>query len=254
MDLDHILRASGLDRYDRNARLYPAFLSLLPIFAVIVLWLPQVWTLLGGLASLAVACGVIFYLAQVVRYFGRRIEKQLGDRVARPLSAILLSHSDTRIPADTKARYHRYLIDHGIKVPDRKLEMKDPIAARQAFLSAVDWLLEHTRPAAKTSMLHNENIAYGFRRNLLGVKSVAIILLVVAIAGNAFLIVTKSDQSRTVAASVVELLLLLALIAWFYVVKTAFVEDASLAYAQRFLAQCEKQQTARKPRKPKPAT
>ena len=62
MDWDQILKANGLDRYDRNARLYPAFLCLLPLFIIIALWLPAVWTLLGGLLSLAAACGLIFSL------------------------------------------------------------------------------------------------------------------------------------------------------------------------------------------------
>jgi hypothetical protein len=250
MDLDQILRASGLDRYDRNARLYPAFLSLMPILIVVALWLPQVWTLLGGFLSFAVACGLIFYLAQVVRYLGRKVEKRLGDRVARPLSAILLSHMDTRIPSDTKARYHQYLSDHGIRVPDLDLELKDPASARQGFRSAVDWLLEHTRPAAKASMLLNENIAYGFRRNLLGLKPVAILLLFSAITANAVLVLLHHhDQDRALAAGIVEALFLLALVAWVWIVNSAFVEDASFAYAQRFLAQCERAQPAKKPRR-----
>ena len=239
MDWDAFLRSSGLDRYDRNARLYPAFLCLLPLLAVLALWLPQVWTLLGGLGSLAVACGLIFFLAQIVRYLGREVEKSLGDRVGRARSAILLSHSDTHISADTKARYHRYLLEHGIKVPDRELEIKDPAAAKQGFRSVVDWLLEHTRPTAKASMLLNENISYGFRRNLLGLKPVAVALLFLALAINAFFIATRSDQVRVVAATAIELLQILDMIVWIWVVTPSFVEDASLAYAQRFLAQCE---------------
>lgn len=246
MDWDQVLRASGFDRYDRIARLYPALLCLLPVLAVVALWLPQVWTLLGGLLSLTVACGSIFYLAQIVRYLGRRIEKRLGNRVGRARSAVLLSHGDPHIPADTKARYHKYLADHGVHVPDQLLETSDPAAANQGFRSAVDWLLEHTRPGAKASMLLNENIAYGFRRNLLGVKPVATALLVLAMAANAGLIIASSDQSRTVAGAVVELLLFLSLTAWFAVVRPDFVEDASLAYAQRFLAQCEQAQSGRK--------
>lgn len=249
MDWDRFLKTNGLDRYDRNARLYPAFLCLLPLFVVIALWLPKVWTLLGGLVSVVIGCGLIYFLAQIVRYLGRGIEKQLGDRVGRARSAVLLSHADTFIPSDTKARYHQYLRDHGINVPNVELERTDPAAANQGFRSAVDWLLEHTRPNAKASMLHSENIAYGFRRNLLGLKPIAIILLVLAILANAYLIIANDDQARMIAAGVVELFLLLALVAWIYVVRAGFVEDASVAYGQRFLAQCESSPTARKPRK-----
>ena len=244
MDWDQLLKANGLDRYDRNARLYPALLCLLPIFAVVALWLPQVWTLLGGLVALAAACGLIFFLAQLVRYFGRQVEKKLGERVGRAHSAVLLSHSDARIASGTKARYHRYLAKHGIKVPNARAEADDPAAAKHGFRSAIDWLLVHTRPQAKASMLLNENIACGFRRNLLGVKPVALALLVLALLGNLYLLLVDDDQAQAAAAGVVELLLLLALTAWLFVVRANFVEDASLAYAQRLFDLCDDAQAA----------
>jgi len=251
MNWTAILKAVGLDRYDRNARLYPAFLSLLPIFLVLALGLPQVWTLLGGIASLAGFCGSVFLLAQIVRYFGRKVEAQLGDRVGRARSAILLSHSDPRIPTDTKARYHKYLMDHGLDIPSIDFEASAPVEANQKFRSAVDWLLEHTRASTKASMLLDENISYGFRRNLLGVKPVALALIVLAIAINLYLSITCIDHNRMVADSVLELLLILGLMAWGWVVRPDFVEDASMAYAQRFLAQCESTQAPKRGRSSK---
>ena len=239
MDWDQVLKANGVDRYDRNARLYPAFLCLLPIFSVVALWMPQVWTLLGGLVALAVGCGLTFFLAQLVRYLGRQVEKKLGKQVGRAHSAVLLSHSDVRITAGTKARYHQYLAKHGIKVPDARAEADDPAVAKQSFRSAIDWLLVHTRSQAKTSMLLNENIAYGFRRNLLGVKPVALVLLVLALLGNLYLLLVRDDQARGVAAGLVDLLLLLALVVWLFIVRASFVEDASLAYAQRLFDLCD---------------
>lgn len=251
MDWDQLLRSSGLDRYDRNARLYPALLSLLPVFVVIALWLPQVWTLLGGLTSLILAFGLIFFIAQIVRYLGRRVERRLGRKVGRAKTAVLLSHADTQIPQDTKARYHKFLASHGLNIPDRAAELADPIAAHQMYRSAVDWLLEHTRPNAKASMLLNENIAYGFRRNLMGLKPVAIMLAMMATGANTYQIFTGTEQSRVIAAIAVELFFLLALGAWLYVVRADFVEDASMAYAERFLAQCEKAKAAPRSRRPK---
>ncbi len=247
-DWDNILKASGLDRYDRNARLYPAFLCLLPLFAVLALGLPQVWTLLGGITSLVVGAGLVFLLAQVVRYFGRRTEKRLGDRVGRARSATLLSHGNAVIPPDTKARYHKYLKSHGIDIPDENFEVSNPTLANQKLRSAVDWLLEHTRHNAKSSMLLNENIAYGFRRNLLGLKPVALTLIVIALFFNLYLTMNCKNHDRMGADAVLDFLLLLGLTSWVLVIRSEFVEDASLAYAQRFLAQCE---TAQKPRKPR---
>ncbi len=240
MAWEQFLTASGFDRYDRIARISPALLCLLPTFVVILLWLPTVWTLLGSLVSLVVGCGLIYGLVQFVRYQGRRVEKKLGNKVGKAKTAALLSHADPHIPATTKARYHRYLRKHGLEVPDLEQERADPIAASDSYHSAVDWLLEHTRPNTKSSMLHSENITYGFRRNLLGLKLVAILLTLMALAGNTYFICARSDQSQLIAGIIVELFLCGTLSGWLWVINSSFVEDASLAYAQRFLAQCEK--------------
>ena len=131
------------------------------------------------------------------------------------------------------------LSEHGVKVPSRASEVSNPDAARQGFRSAIDWLLEHTRPNAEASLLLNENIAYGFRRNLLGMKPIALTLLVLALGANLYMIITHDDQTQVVAAGIVEFFLVLASATWLVVVRPNFVEDASLAYAQRLFAQCE---------------
>lgn len=239
MDFEKFLKANGLDRYDRNARVYPALICLLPIAVVIALWLPKVWTLLGGLVSIVLTCGLLYTLVQIVRYRGREVENRLGRKVGRARTAVLLSHADSFVPAATKARYHDYLRGYGLEIPVQQDELSDPVAAHEAYRSAVDWLLVHTRSQAKSSMLLNENIAYGFRRNLLGLKPLAVAIVAVVLALNIYLIVKGQDESRISAAYVLGALLLLDLIAWLFVIRPKFVEGASVAYAQQFLALCE---------------
>ena len=239
MDSNQFLTNSGLDRYDRNARLYPAFLCALPLFATVIIWFPPVWTLLGGLTSLVLGSGAIYALGQLVRYQGRRVEKAMGDRVGRAKTAALLSHFNNDLPRDSRLRYHKFMRQSGLKIPTEEQEKADPRAAMEAYRSAVDWLLVHVRPNAKKSGLLNENIAYGFRRNMLGVKTTAICLLLISIGVNAYLIFHSSAQEQIVAAEVVELIELVFLVVWVSVIRADFVEDASIAYATRFLEQCE---------------
>ena len=246
MSLDEILKGSGLDRYDRTARLYPAFLCMLPIIATTIIWFPPVWTMLGGLSSIVIASGVVFLLAQVVRYQGRQVEKQLGERVGKAKTARLLSHLNSDLGKDSRARYHAFLRKKGLHIPTREQEEVDPTSARDAYRSAVDWLVKYTRPDASKSGLLSENIAYGFRRNMLGIKKASITFLLIAIGVNAYMIFHSLDQERKTAAEIVELASVTAFAVWLIVITPDFVEDASSAYATRFLEQCESR-TAGKP-------
>lgn len=61
MTLDDIV-AKVTDPYDRQARLYPALLCLLPLLALVaLLYAPNV-SALTGVATLAVSCGGLFLM------------------------------------------------------------------------------------------------------------------------------------------------------------------------------------------------
>lgn len=240
MTLDHLVRDLGLDRYDRNARLRPALLTLLPALLVLAIWFPKVWTLFGTLVALIVSCGVLYFLAQLARARGRAVEHAMGACAGRRHTATLLSHGDDTLSKATKLRYHAYLRQHGLDLPTADEERADPIGTHARYRSAVDWLLEHTRPTAGASFLLDENIAYGFRRNLLGLKPVAIAILLCALLANASLLVLfEPDETLLWTGIALEAALCGVLFAWIWSVTEAFVIDASLGYAQRLLAHCE---------------
>jgi hypothetical protein len=55
-------------------------------------------------------------------------------------------------------------------------EAADPQAADAYYTRGVTWLRENTRNTKKFDVLFNENVSYGFRRNLLGLKLPGFIL------------------------------------------------------------------------------
>jgi len=241
MGFESTLKEMGLDRYDRNARLRPALLVILPALLLVAIWYPNVWTTFGALASLLIACGATFLLGQIARQRGRRLEARWGSAIGKPHSATLLTHSDATLPEASKARYHTYLTGRGITIPTAAQERRDPAKAHSQCVSAVEWLLEHTRGDTDKSLLLDENIAYGFRRNLRGLKPVALTILALASLCNAGLLWIGGPASpRFEAGIVLGLAYLVALAIWILWVNKAFVTDASLAYARRLLAQCDK--------------
>src|SRR5260370_11079885 len=178
MTLDEIV-AKVTDPYDRQARLYPALLCLLPLLALIaLLYAPNV-SALTGVVTLAVSCGGLFVMTNICREMGKRLEGKLFREWGGKPSMQLLRHRDGAIDSVTKRRYHIFLAAKLNTVfPDAEQEKIDPAKADEAYQSGARWLLDHTRPEAgkQFDLLFRDNITYGFRRNALGVRPLAIVV------------------------------------------------------------------------------
>src|SRR6266496_2103257 len=108
------------DRYARNARLYPALLTLFPVFVTILVLFPMVYeSVWSAIVSLAIGCGVLMFLASNVRYLGRKKQQLLYELWGGKPTTVWLRHSDRNLDALTKQRYHAFLSKHilDLKMP-----------------------------------------------------------------------------------------------------------------------------------------
>jgi hypothetical protein len=155
-------------------------------------------------------------------------------------SEIYLRHRDDHLAAPTKAKYHAILKKKKQRIPTEAEELANPVEADQMYRAAVEWLLEKTR-GQKFGMLLDENIDYGFRRNLLALKGPAIAILLSVLVANATLIIlSRSPWSAQCTAGVALEIALLGLgWIWLSIIKQPFVDDASDSYSRRLLAQLE---------------
>jgi hypothetical protein len=226
--------------YEWNARLKPPLFTLLPIFVLIAVWVPEVWTVLGALGGLLAACGVTALLAQVARHRGKRLEARHPD-IGPHLSTVLLRHGDERIDRFTKARYHRFLAAKGHELPSADDERDNLQDADDRFRASLTWLREATRDEKKFALLLRENTAYGFRRNLLAMKPIALPILVGCLVVNAIALwsLWPDLDTQAWAALGVEVALAGALAVWMFVINRDFWADASLTYGLRLLSCCD---------------
>lgn len=165
--------AGFFSAYPLRARLQPALLAMLPLLCLLIL-APEAWTPLKTVFVIAVIAGVTLLLTQIARDAGRRIEQDLYRQWGGLPSVAMLRHRDHRITPATKQRYHAQLTTAlGKPMPSEADEANDPAAADRIYLSASDWLRARSRGAGFEA-LFEENIDYGFRRNLLGLKPWAI--------------------------------------------------------------------------------
>ena len=175
---------SIFDPYGRKARLYPAFLALIPVFALITFYTNWLELKPSSAVWIVVASATLFALADFSRQRGKAVEKTLLSHWDGFPSKTLLRHRDDAIDPQTTARYHRAaerLID-GLKMPTVEEEDRNPKDSDDAYQTVTQYLLPKTRDKAQFGLLCNENVNYGFRRNMLGLKPIALLINVVSIA------------------------------------------------------------------------
>ena len=239
-----------LDPYDRQARLYPALLVLAPMVTNLLLLHggpSNITTMtIGVLASF----GLLYWLAQLARERGRQLEPGLFASWGGKPSVRMLRHRDAAIDPVTKARYHRLLsVALSVNAPTAADELANPKAADHFYESATRWLLERTRDTTRFGLLFAENIGYGFRRNLLGLKPVGLLVSVASllwsVAWCLFFRATTDGSivSRALGLEVEQVAAITingALAAmWLFAVKVKGVKASADAYALRLLAATE---------------
>ena len=170
--------------YPTLARRVPVALVALPFCLLIAsLFPPTLWTE-GVLASGVVVLGVGFFLAELGRDLGYKKQPALWRSWGGAPSMQMLRHRSPALDRVTRLRYHSKLATRlGITLPTTEEEELDPDAADGVYDSCVKHLLEHTRDEKRFPLVLQENISYGFRRNLWGMKSAGILLSLIGTVG-----------------------------------------------------------------------
>lgn len=229
------------DGYERKARLYPALLLIAPVVGTAVAMLTAKFTGLQSLAAGVVGCGGAFLLTQLARDAGKRHETSLFAQWGGLPSVAIFRHRDTRLDAITKARYHKKLagLVKEAKAPTPEQEQADPAAADAVYAAWSTYLRVNTRDTKKFALLFQENVAYGYRRNVWGLRVIGIIvslLSVVACGARVYFLQSstgKIDEAVAGAAAFAALMLIL----WLFRFTGAWVRVPADAYAER-LAEC----------------
>lgn len=169
------------DPYERKARVYPALLVMLPILVPIVGTYGAENTVLTGIAGLVLGCGAIYAVANVARGRGKVLEEKLIGKWGGMPTTIALRHRDDFLDSVSKRRYHEAIRERlGIAIPTAVEESEDTTRADDIYVGATRRLRELTRD--NKELLLEENISYGFHRNMVAMKPVGIIICLIGIA------------------------------------------------------------------------
>lgn len=230
-----------LDLYDCQARLKPALLTGLPASLAIAAWFPDEKLAIAGLAFVLSSFGFCALLAQIGRDLGKAKEPWLFQQWGGKPTTVKLRYGGTSLDWVTHARIHGTLSNAvGIPAPTKDGEAADPQNADQVYEAFATFLREATRDKEKYRLVYAENVNYGFRRNLWGLKPIGIGIAALGTVAAAIPLerafgTAGSAPGIAIAATTLNALLL---VIWIFWVTPNWVRTAAEAYAQRLLEAC----------------
>src|SRR5882724_2532367 len=210
--------AIHFDTYSFRARVLPVCLTLAPVVLLLAVLVPEGLKLpLGGAAAI-VFVPISFSLSQIGADFGKRLEKRLWSNWGGPPTTRFLRHGNHEFNEVTRSRVHDKLRRLGLQVPTSEEHEQDGRAADEHYESCTEELIRRTRDQTKFPLVFKGLVDYGFRRNLLGMKTFGVILALASLAGAAWSAYSSWSPDKppavAIVAGVITAGLLLAWVAW----------------------------------------
>lgn len=228
-----------MDRYSITARVYPMLLFFLPISVIFIITIGNFKTYYESALQIGLISVLTYLLSHIGRDAGKKKEAYLWSKWGGPPTTQLFRWSNGKIDKYTKSRNHSkmtLLCPVNIHI-NEEFETRNKSEADEIYSSWTKYIIGHTRDKALYPLIFKENISYGFRRNLLGLKPYAITLTTILISSIYFYFVYSKNvwlplqMPNTFIIS--EILLFFILFFWIFKVTENWVSSAAFSYAER---------------------
>lgn len=229
------------DTYSLKARVFPAIIAGLPTLALLFIIVP--WDHLGISQAVATLMGfiLVFAFADMARHRGKNIQVKLGSGETPQQ----WHRNNTEISETSKDLFRTYMaaqLKH--EAPTATEESVNPTEANDFYRAANAWLREKTRDTQKFSMLFGENITYGFRRNLLGLKYIAIACNILVLTFSLGVLYYPTAYFQALPRLDEKLVIIMAAVFlhtvyMIFAVNKKAVLEASHAYGRQLILSCE---------------
>ncbi len=230
------------DAYDRCARLYPILIVILPLILAFWAIVPDELYDWESLMAIVVWCGGARLLMEFGRDFGLAKQKQLWEKWGGAPTTQYLRHRGPTNRA-TLQRVHKNLknIIPGIELPTPEEETKHPEKADSIYEECTRVMREKTRDSKKFALVFEENCSYGFRRNLWGLRLIAVSFSFVSILAIAVAIFIEWRTSHSFRSynPVISEIINVAVLIFCLALDEGRVRIPAFAYAERLFEATE---------------
>ncbi|GAA1632413.1 hypothetical protein GCM10009679_42050 [Saccharothrix algeriensis] len=220
----------GFDVYVIRARVYPGLLALVLPVGVMGVALIQLRPALAWV-PMAASMGTLFFLSSFTRSLGRRLEPKLVRQWDGLPTTRMLRHRETHNALVFEERRKALEKLTGVALPTKRQESNSPTKADDAYIAAVRKLINRVRDSTtEFPRVFEENIHYGFARNLLALKAIALIVLAFSSMGISILVWRGGATPEAIAALS---FYALAAVLWTFFIRPAWVHQVGQTYADR---------------------
>ncbi len=228
-----------MNLYNLKARIYPVILSLIPVIFIGSVYSFHLQSYYQVLTSLGITTALYFLFSQLGRDKGKALEKEMWRKWRGTPTTQILRFSNDIIDKHTKSRYHqklKKLTNIGNEL-DEEFEKNLPQKADEIYQSWTKFLLSKTRDTKKYNLLFQENINYGFRRNLLGLKRIAILIIILLMISSFLYSFIMNEYIVKFSSELLisEIILILILIFWLGIVRENWIKTVAFSYAERLI-------------------
>jgi hypothetical protein len=235
----------SLDQYSVKARLYPSFIVISPLIILISFSFYEYLKVIQILLGFITTFGFTFLFSQLARDRGKKLEIILFKKWGGKPTNIYLRADEKYLDGLTRDRYAKkleLLID-GLKMPTTEFENKNPDESEKIYDTVTKYLISQTRDYDKYTVLFLENISYGFRRNLLGMKPFAILILVMCLSIQILQHIKIDNLEHSIFLTSEVLIPLsiyfLLMLFWIFIVKESWLKAVAFEYAKRLFETLE---------------
>jgi hypothetical protein len=229
-----------LDKYERQARLVPGLLALLPVaVTVTALGLNQAPVVSVVVSLLSLAGGPVL-LADTVRSLGLKAQDELWASWGGAPTTIALRLRQATLN-EVQRDIWRAAVQKvtGLRLASGRSESANRERADQTIEAAVSRVRELARDDQRFYIVQAENRAYGFRRNLYGVRALGrlvALLGLLTILGLALWPAISGSQPHAQAAYVLGFIVdALIAVGWYLLPSSVRVRQAGDKYAYQLL-------------------
>lgn len=233
------------DNYALKARYYPVVILFFPIVLIGIIYSFEFNSTLQAFTSIGAVGAFTYLFSQLGRDRGKLKENALWKSWGGSPSVQLLRLRNDRLDYITKQRYHKKLqvLCPGEITPSIEIEEDNPVVADQVYFAWTKYLISQTRDVKKFSLLYKDNVSYGFRRNLWGLKSLAILILILLIGGNYLFWAVRLQEFNPMAFPLgfryTAISLTIFLFFWVFVVTKEWIKVPAFSYAERLCESVE---------------
>jgi hypothetical protein len=193
--------------------------------------------------ALFVTAGGAYLLATLTRNLGKEIEPKLWKSWGGAPTTQLLRYSGTLNPI-LRERWHNKLSKLLERpFPTQQEEIANLKETDNIYKAAVTLLKIKTRDIKTNNLVYNENVSYGFCRNLYAMRKIGIIMALFGAILSCYagirLIYMGGGYALYLIPLACSAINILFFILWVFKIKSSWVKTSAFAYARRLLETTE---------------